>query len=227
MNVEVGIDLRDREFASYGVGMQPSGAFRISDQRGDRKSSSVALQANSYFANRSVDEDGQRIQAPFQNITGSARNAHVAEPQGTESQSSGRHRVAQFMDKESDTFSCLVIVMFEDPGIALSAEFQYGVSDRVVEAPVQGAELVDGKRRIKLKRQVRDGLAEVAIVVNDLVDRVPQRQKAGAVRDCSKSDFPSPPDAPEIPTLAASWPALSALSVLINCSRNVGTPFAS
>ncbi len=56
-------------------------------------------------------------------------------------------------------------------------------------APVQGAELVDGKRRVELERQVRDGSAEVAIVVNDLVDRIAQGQKACPVCDCGASDF--------------------------------------
>ena len=57
-----------------------------------------------------------------------------------------------------------------------------GVGDRVVEAAVQRPELRRGERGIALERQVGDGLAQVAVVVDDLVDRVAEREQVLAVR---------------------------------------------
>jgi hypothetical protein len=42
---------------------------------------------------------------------------------------------------------------------------------------VQSAKLVDLERRIALVRQIGHGLAQVAVVVHDLVDREPERQQ--------------------------------------------------
>ena len=65
--------------------------------------------------------------------------------------------------------------------VPLYAELGDCRGDRVVQAPVQRAELVDAERRIPLRREVGDRLAEVTVVVDDLVDRVAERQQLPAM----------------------------------------------
>jgi hypothetical protein len=61
--------------------------------------------------------------------------------------------------------------------VALDHELRDCVGDRVVETAVQRAELFDRERRVELDRQVGDGLAEIAVVVDDLVDGVAEVQE--------------------------------------------------
>jgi len=54
--------------------------------------------------------------------------------------------------------------------IALEREFLHRISDSVVEAAVERAEFVDVDRLTAIERQIHDRLAEIAIIVDDLVD---------------------------------------------------------
>ena len=63
---------------------------------------------------------------------------------------------------------CGVVVACEGR-IPLEAEFRHRVRNRVVQAPIQGAEFIDGERRVTFEREVRDGLAEVSVVMDHLV----------------------------------------------------------
>jgi hypothetical protein len=60
--------------------------------------------------------------------------------------------------------------------IALNAESSHGVGNGVVQTAIEGSEFADAERRIPLLGKIRDGLAQVAVVVNDLVQRVPELQ---------------------------------------------------
>jgi len=73
--------------------------------------------------------------------------------------------------------------------VALKAELRHRVGDGIVQAPVQGPELHHGKGRIPLERQVGDGLAQVAVVVDDLVDGVTQQQQLLAMRGGANADL--------------------------------------
>ena len=61
--------------------------------------------------------------------------------------------------------------------IALSGELTYSVGDCIVEAPVQRSELVDGEGSVALDGEVSDRLAKNAVVMNHLVERVPQAKQ--------------------------------------------------
>jgi hypothetical protein len=51
------------------------------------------------------------------------------------------------------------------------------VRDGVVQAPIQGSEFIDGERHIPFERQVGDGLAEIPVVVDDLIHGVPHLEE--------------------------------------------------
>ena len=55
--------------------------------------------------------------------------------------------------------------------MALESEFRDGIGDAVVEAAVESSKFVYLDRRTALKCQIRYCLAQIAIVVNDLVNR--------------------------------------------------------
>jgi hypothetical protein len=57
-----------------------------------------------------------------------------------------------------------------------------GLGDGVVQAAVERMKLVHGDRRVEVVGQLRDDLADVAVVVNHLRDGVAATQERGAVR---------------------------------------------
>ncbi|MBG6077089.1 hypothetical protein IWX85_002933 [Polaromonas sp. CG_9.11] len=81
-----------------------------------------------------------------------------------------------------------------DGRIALGAEFAHGIRNGIVQATVQGSVFVDAERRIPLEGQVGDGLAEVAIVMHDLVHTVAKVQQRLAMRRRSDPHFRQPRD---------------------------------
>jgi hypothetical protein len=65
--------------------------------------------------------------------------------------------------------------------VALITEFCDCVCNCIVEASIDCSELVNLKRYLKLVRKVRDGLAQVAIIVHNLVDAVAEGQQLAIV----------------------------------------------
>lgn len=62
-------------------------------------------------------------------------------------------------------------------GVALITVLGDGIGNSVVEAAVQGAQFIHLKRRTAFDCQIGDRLAQVAIIMHDLVDRQPERQQ--------------------------------------------------
>ncbi len=55
--------------------------------------------------------------------------------------------------------------------MALKSVFRDGIGNAIVEAAVESSKLIVVDRHATLKCQIRYGLAQIAIVVNDLVNR--------------------------------------------------------
>jgi hypothetical protein len=51
-----------------------------------------------------------------------------------------------------------------------ASERCHGIGDRVVEAPIERAKLFDAHRGALFRGQLGDGLAEVPVVTDDLID---------------------------------------------------------
>ena len=79
------------------------------------------------------------------------------------------------MDQETHPLGHVALLLGGDPDVPLVAELRDRIGDGVVQAAIEGAEFVDGERRIALERQVGDRLAQVPIVMDHLVDRKAQR----------------------------------------------------
>ena len=77
------------------------------------------------------------------------------------------------MNQEPGTLGLFGLVLGGNVYLALETELGDSVRDGVVQAPVQGSEFVDGEQHIPFERQVGDGLAEIPVVVDDLIHGVP------------------------------------------------------
>lgn len=163
--------------------------FCILDERRDGKDLPLRQCSLAYLVHGAIDEQAQGREAAFQHRAGRASHAQTAEFQRAHRHAGGRERVAELVYKKAGALPGFVRVALQYPGITLRCELQHGVRDGVVEAPVQRAELIDRKGGVALERQVRDGLAKVAIVVNDLVHRIPQRQQTCAVCGRAHADL--------------------------------------
>jgi hypothetical protein len=76
------------------------------------------------------------------------------------------------VDEEPKALVRLGAVLACDRCVALKTEFGDGIRNGIVQAPIQRAEFFDGERRVTFERQVGDRLAEVSVVVHDLIDGV-------------------------------------------------------
>ena len=74
-------------------------------------------------------------------------------------------------------------------GIALRAELGDRIGNGVVQAPIQGPELFDMERCVPLVGQLGDGLAEVSVVMNHLLDSEPEGQEGPAVSRGGHADL--------------------------------------
>ena len=81
------------------------------------------------------------------------------------------------MNQEPGTLGLFGLVLGGNVYLALETELGDSVRDGVVQAPIQGSEFIDGERHIPFERQVGDGLAEIPVVVDDLIHGVPHLEE--------------------------------------------------
>ena len=93
------------------------------------------------------------------------------------------------MGEESQPLVQCVGLQARHDEIMLIAELGHRRGDGVVQATVERPELVDADGRTALERQVGDGLAEIAIVVDDFLDRETVLQQLFAVQGRRFADF--------------------------------------
>lgn len=135
------------------------------------------------------------------------------------------------MRKEAKPLVLLFGLPSCDLEVALRSKLGHCVNDRVVQEAIEGTELVDRKRSVTLESEVGDGLAQVPVVMNDLVYRVAEPEQFAAMNGCgtpiSESADASPPNGPEICSPPAASPSSSAPSVRVSWLRNIGMPSES
>ncbi len=191
----VGVDVQERvyfmhrEVASCGVRIESRGAFRIGDEGRDGKYAPIAAPSHPHLVDGLLDQHAQRTQTALQHRAGCTAHVHVAQLQRADGEGGSRYGVAEFVYQESDPLACLIVVTLEYFDITLRAKRQDSIGNRIVNAAIQCAELVECDGHGELERHIRDGLTEVAVIVNDLVDCVAQRQQITSVGAGACSDF--------------------------------------
>src|SRR5690606_31855145 len=94
----------------------------------------------------------------------------------------GAQKIAQLMREESQPLVQCVGLQVRYDEIVLVAELGDRRGDGVVQAPVERPELVDADGSAAFERQVGDGLAKIAIVVDDFLYRETVLQQFLAVQ---------------------------------------------
>src|SRR5580658_7629200 len=79
--------------------------------------------------------------------------------------------IAQLMRDETEPLVQCKHALFGDNEILRVGVSGDRIGDGIVEAAVQRTKLIDLNRFAELRRQFGDGLAQVAIVMHDLIDR--------------------------------------------------------
>lgn len=88
------------------------------------------------------------------------------------------------MNENAETLVLAGHLLARSAHIMLGAELGYRVGDGVVETTIERSKLVDREGSVTLDGKARDGLTEIAIVMDDLVDGVPEFMERMAVRCC-------------------------------------------
>lgn len=86
------------------------------------------------------------------------------------------------MNENPETLVFTIRLPARDSYFTVGAELGHGIGDCIVETTIERAELVDGEGGVALDGEVRDGLTKVAVVMNNLVDGVPELHERMPVR---------------------------------------------
>src|SRR5471032_1760030 len=119
-----------------------------------------------------IDQVAQRRQAALQYRARCSRKPQISSFGSSKRKRCGSERVTQFMRKKSGLLVSLDSAFLISSGVALVAKLCHRICDRIIQAAIERSELIDLKGRIALKREVRDGLAQVAVVVYDLINGI-------------------------------------------------------
>ena len=138
---------------------------------------------------RSADQRTEAHQAALQDGAGAAADADVSRLENLERDDPGIDQVAQLVCEEAQALLLARVLPHDGGLVARAPVFGHGAGDRVVQAPVQGAELVDGHRRLGLHSQFGDGLTDVAVGMDDLRHRESLKQEVVTVLDRAVADF--------------------------------------
>ena len=79
--------------------------------------------------------------------------------------------VPQLVREKSQPFTQRLNAIVRHDRKALVGVFRHSIGDAVVEAAVERSKFIYFDRRFDLECQIRDGLAQIAVVVNDLIHR--------------------------------------------------------
>src|SRR6185437_3416725 len=144
------------------------------DEFGEGKQSVLHRQSGRYsnLGEGAIDQIFQSHQASIQNGSGSTGHPHVSRLDRGERERCGMDEVAQLVGEKTQPLIPRSGLTNGRHGVSLITEFRYGVGYGIVQAPVERSKLVYLDHRIALECQVGYCLAEIAVVVNDLLDRV-------------------------------------------------------
>lgn len=185
------IDLRGDEPVSARLGVQMTRLMGFADELADRKDGTrIGLGILGLdLVQRSADQACHGGVTAPENGAGRTARRQIPRLHGIQSEHGGTQRVAQFVHQIAQALVALARLAQQDRLVALRAEFGDRVRDGVVKATIERSKLVDQERRVAFERQVRHGLAQVAIVMHDLVDGVIEREERLAMRCGCHADF--------------------------------------
>jgi hypothetical protein len=138
---------------------------------------------------RPAHQRAQAQQAPLEHGAGASRDTDVPGLQDFEGDDRGVDQVAQLMREKPEALGFARGFGVDGGLIALTPVFSDGARDRIVQAPVQGAEFIRADGHLSLHRQVGDGLTDVAIRMHDLRHGEPLIQEIMTVPEGGVADL--------------------------------------
>ena len=168
-----------------------------------------------HLGERAVDEVAHARQVAAEHGARAAADSDASALEDLEGQHGIAEQVPQLVREEPQPLGLVI----RDRQLALAPELGNGFGHRLVEAPVERAELVGRDRRVQLDGQLGDGLADVAIVVDDLGRGEPDLLQGLAMLGRAQADLMVGSGVPPLDS--------SMRNVAMSWSRNRGTPVCS
>ena len=174
-----GRDAGDREQEAACLGLDHGRDLHLFHQVGEEHDlPAMQPRLEPHLGQRAVDEVPQREQVAPQHAARAAGEAHRARLEDVEGEHGIGQQVAELVGEEAQALGPAVA----ERHLAPAAVLGHGVRDGLVEATVQGAELVGRDRGLELQGQLRRRLADVSVVVHDLGDGEPGALQLAAVQ---------------------------------------------
>jgi len=121
-----------------------------------------------------IDQVAQRCQAALQYRARCSRKREISGFGSGKRKRCCSERVAQLMRKKPGLLVSLDSAFLIGSRVALVAKLCNRICDCVIQAAIERSELIYLKGRIALEREVRDSLAQVTVVVYDLINGIPK-----------------------------------------------------
>src|SRR5258708_7560506 len=142
-----------------------------------------------YFIERAINEIAHSQQAAIQHSTRRSTQAHIAPLEGLDREHGRSDQVAQFVRERAEGLIRGLAFFIGDVLTAYAPKLGDRAGDGVVEARIENAKLSYGNRRLFLDSQFGNSLAEIPVVVNNLVDSESLAQQLIAVLRRASADL--------------------------------------
>ena len=167
------INITDSKTALSRTRLKRSRDFHVGNEvgEGDQLVSRRRSRCYSHVGEGLIYETPHPNQGPIQHGSRRFGYSDTAGFDGHNSKSCRLKLISQLVREESKPFIQGLDAVLLRQGTALKRVLRHGVGDPIVKTAVESSKLVCLDRRATFKCQIRYGLAEIAVVVNNLVDR--------------------------------------------------------
>lgn len=177
------LDIGYNKFAPSGTRLQQCGDPDLIHElrKGDELVPRRHPGGDSHVGKGPIYQRTQSDQGTLQHPSGCPGHPDITRFDGSEGESGGMNEVPQLMREKSQPFVQRLNVIVRPDRIALVGIFRDSLGDAVVETAVERSKFVYFDRRLAFKCQIRDGLTQIAVVVNDLLHRKSLLQQLASV----------------------------------------------
>lgn len=191
INSQVGVDEGNRELASVMPRLEGRGGLEFRDEvrNGHKLVSHRQSSSHPHVGEGPIDEVAHRDQAAIQHRACRSGCAYVARFDDSEGERRRTSQVAELMRKRAETFVQRLNAPVRKRKIALVGKFGDGIGDGIVETAVERSKFFDVDRRTVIDRQFRNRLAEIAIVMDNLVYGEPVLQQLAPMPRSRRANF--------------------------------------
>ncbi|MEA3179474.1 MAG: hypothetical protein QOI59_2997 [Gammaproteobacteria bacterium] len=189
-NSQFRIDFADVELTFAGLCLEHRGDTDIGDEVGERNQQVARRHSRGdpHVGEGAIDEIPQSYQRLIEDSSRSARQPYVAGLDGHKGQSGCVNEISQLVGQKSQSFIQGFDAIILHQGVALKRILGDGIGDSVVQTAVESSKFVNFYQRGTLKCEIGYRLAQIAVVVNNLVHREPSLRELAPMErrsDCN------------------------------------------